>query len=195
MNEPQTTAAQPRWGRLKQHFSEAFSGGVVHQRQPDDEGSFNHAVERRRQAYRYILLALSVVLTLISLHQFYLEHFLSAAVGFILLGVVFTNIWQLGRHREALFSPTVILAMTLTVILISVYRGQIYTLYWIYPLLSLLPLILQLRSAMWLGAVCGGLLLPSLLFSFANNNMYAQTKIQIPICIGGQAAYAKHRLG
>lgn len=94
---------------------------------------------------------------------------MSAAVGFILLGVVFANIWQLGRHREALFSPTVILAMTLTVILISVYRGQTYTLYWIYPLLSLLPLILQLRSAMWLGVVCGGLLLPILLFSFDTN--------------------------
>jgi len=169
MNEPQTTAAQPRWGRLKQHFREAFSGGVVHQRQSEDEWSLSRATERRRHAYRYILLALSVALTLNSLHQFYLEHFLSAAVGFILLGVVFANIWQLGRHREALFSPTVILAMTLTVILISVYRGQTYTLYWIYPLLSLLPLILQLRSAMWLGVVCGGLLLPILLFSFDTN--------------------------
>jgi diguanylate cyclase (GGDEF)-like protein len=164
MNEPRTTAVQPLWGRLKQHFREAFSGGVVHQRQSDDEGSFSRVVERRRQAYRYILLALSAVLTPICLHLFYLEHFLSAAFGFILLGVVFTNIWQLGRHREALFSPTAILAMTLTVILISVYRGQTYTLYWIYPLLSLLPLILQLRSAMWLGVVCGVLLLPSHLF-------------------------------
>ncbi len=169
MSELQTTAVQPWWGRLRQHFREAFSGGVVHQRQSGDVESMNHGAERRRHAYRYILLALSVVLTFISLHQFYLNHFLSAAVGFILLGVVFANIWQLGRRREALFSPTVILAMTLTVILISVYRGQTYTLYWAYPLLSILPLILQLRSAVWLGILCGALLLPFLFLSFDTN--------------------------
>lgn len=169
MGKAQSKAIQPMWARLKLHFAEAFSGGFRQPRAADDETHLSQAAARRRDAYRYILLALAAVLTLIDLHQFYLGHFLPAAVGFILLGVVFANIWQLGRNREALFSPTLILTMTLTVILVSVYHGQTYTLYWVYPLLALLPLILQLRSALWLGAVSGGLLLPALFLSFDDN--------------------------
>ena len=160
---------QPGWGRLKQHFADAFSGRVVPPSRGHDTADLSGASQRRRHAYRYILLALAAVLAPIDLHQFYLGHTLPAMVGFILLGVVFANIWQLGRNREALFSPTVILAMTLTVILVSIYHGQTYNLYWVYPLLSLLPLILQLRSAMWLGVICGGLLLPALFLSFDTN--------------------------
>jgi diguanylate cyclase (GGDEF)-like protein len=172
MNEQESKEVRPGWGRLKLNFAEAFSGGF---RQPsgiNEDDHLTRATERRRRAYRYILLALAVVLTPIDLHQFYLGHMLSAAVGFILLGVVFANIWQLGRNREALFSPTVILAMTLTVMLVSIYRGQTYTLYWVYPLLSLLPLILQFRSAMWLGLVSGLLLLPALFISFDTNTAF-----------------------
>lgn len=169
MSEQKSETVQPRWGRLKLHFAEAFSGRVVPPSRRDGTTDLSGAAQRRRHAYRYILLALAAVLTPIDLHQLYLGHTLPAMVGFILLGVVFANIWQLGRNREALFSPTVILAMTLTVILVSIYHGQTYNLYWVYPLLSLLPLILQFRSAMWLGVICGGLLLPALFLSFDSN--------------------------
>ena len=172
MNELQSNTVQTKWSRLKQNFAEAFSGGFRQPPGTSDGNLLTLAAERRRRAYRYILLALAVVLTPIDLHQFYLGHSLSAAVGFILLGVVFANIWQLGRDREALFSPTAILAMTLMVILVSIYRGQTYTLYWVYPLLSLLPLILQFRSAMWLGLVSGTLLLPALFISFDTNTAF-----------------------
>ncbi|MBE9537861.1 MAG: GGDEF domain-containing protein [Proteobacteria bacterium] len=169
MTERQAELTTNRWSTLKRHFSNAFSGGAIQSRRSIDVASSSHAEERRRHAYRYILIALAVVLTPVDLHQFYLGHFLPAAVGFILLGVVFANIWQLGRAREALFSPTVILAMTLTVLLVSIYHGQTYTLYWVFPLLSLLPLVLEIRSALWLGLVSGILLLPILFLSFDTN--------------------------
>ena len=169
MTEQQAESTASRWSTLKQHFSNAFSGGAIQGGHSNEVANSSRAAERRRQAYRYILIALAAVLTPIDLHQFYLGHSLPAAVGFILLGVVFANIWQLGRDREALFSPTVILAMTLTVILVSIYHGQTYTLYWVFPLLSLLPLVLQLRSALWLGLVSGILLLPILFLSFDTN--------------------------
>jgi len=169
MSERQPDVIQTRWGALKLNFRSAFSGGLIQYSRNTDVSYSSQGAERRRRAYRYVLLAMATVLTPITLHQFYLEHQLSAAVGFILLGVVFANVWQLGRDREALFSPTLILAMTVMVIMVSIYRGQTYTLYWVYPLLSLLPLILQLRSAVWLGMVCGGLLLPILFASFDTN--------------------------
>jgi len=169
MSKQEPKTVQSGWGRLKQHFADAFSGGVAQPRQRGGGADESPGAQRRRHAYRYILLAMAVVLTPIALHQFYQGHTLPAMVGFILLGVVFANIWQLGRNREALFSPTVILAMTLTVILVSIYHGQTYNLYWVYPLLALLPLILQFRSAVWLGVICGGLLLPALFLSFDSN--------------------------
>ena len=169
MADRQAALTANKWSTFKLHFSNAFSGGVIQGRHSGNVSHSGRAAERRRQAYRYILIALAAVLLPIDLHQLYLGHSLPAALGFILLGVVFVNIGQLGRDREALFSPTVILAMTLAVLLVSIYHGQTYTLYWIFPLLSLLPLVLQFRSAMWLGIISGFLLLPVLFISFDTN--------------------------
>jgi diguanylate cyclase (GGDEF)-like protein len=166
MSEQQPQVKRGRWHRIKLDFTEAFSSGFRQPRGTVEQAQLSGAAERRRHAYRYILNALAAVITPISLLQFYQGHHLPAAVGFILLGIVFANIWRIGRNREALFSPTLVLAMTLIVILVSIYHGQTYTHYWMYPLLALMPLILRFRSALWLGAACGVLLLPALYLSF-----------------------------
>ena len=166
MSEQQPQVKRGRWHRIKLDFTDAFSSGFRQPRRSAEQAQLSGASARRRHAYRYILNALAAILAPISLHQFYLGYHLPAAVGFILLGVVLANIWQIGRNREALFSPTLVLAMTLTVILVSIYHGQTYAQYWMYPLLALMPLILRFRSALWLGAACGVLLLPALYLSF-----------------------------
>jgi diguanylate cyclase (GGDEF)-like protein len=166
MSEQQPQVKRGKWHRIKLDFTEAFSSGFRQPRGTVEQAQLSGAAERRRRAYRYILNVLAVIIAPISLHQFYQGHHLPAAMGFILLGVVITNIWQIGRDREALFSPTLVLSMTLIVILVSIYHGQTYTHYWMYPLLALMPLILRFRSALWLGAACGVLLLPALYLSF-----------------------------
>ena len=166
MSEQQPQVKIGRWHRIKLGFTEAFSSGVRQTQKNTEESESSEESARRRRAYRTILSVEAAVFAPISIHQYYLGHNLPAAVGLILVGVVFANIWQIGRNREALFSPTWVLAMAMAVLLVSIYTGQSYTHYWVYPLLSFMPLILRFRSALWLGAACGISLLPTLYLSF-----------------------------
>ena len=63
MGSPLTITNESSWLRLKRHFSESFSGELVYRRRAYDvERVDDQRVKRWRNAYRYILLLLAVIL-------------------------------------------------------------------------------------------------------------------------------------
>jgi diguanylate cyclase (GGDEF)-like protein len=165
MNGPQTTNGTSRWSQLRRNFHEAFSGELEIQRRSfDGERLDQTVVNRQRDAYRYILLLLAVVLAPVDAHNFYTGQYVPAFAGLAVLFIFLANIWRLVHQREAFMSPGVVLLLTIALVVLSVSYGQNYSLYWMYPLLVALPVLLKTRWAIWLG-VLSGLLVTPLVFS------------------------------
>ncbi len=154
-----STALPPKrspWRRLKQHFSEAFSEQFRYVGQsPDPAHADRQATRRQRDAYRYILLLLALVLVPVDIHNLYSRQLLPAIAGLLLLGIIGGDIRRLGSDRRPLLSPLLVMLLSIALILFSVFLGQDYSLYWLYPLLVALPVILPLQQALGLGVLAG----------------------------------------
>ena len=117
----QGSITKSRWQKIKQHFSEAFSQEFVYQRSDYDSAQVDRLVKKRgRDAYRYILLLLAVILAPMDVMFVYARETLSAVAGLLLLALVLVNaelrflwlalatallIWVLVRTRRALQQP------------------------------------------------------------------------------------------
>ncbi|MEP6359754.1 MAG: GGDEF domain-containing protein [Halioglobus sp.] len=123
-------------------------------------------VANRRNAYRYILLILAVVLAPVDAHNFYTGQIVPAVAGLTLLLIFVGNIWLLSMGRDAFLSPALVLLLTIAMVVLSVVYGQTYSLYWLYPLLVALPVLLRTRWAVWLGIVCGVIVTPLVFYQF-----------------------------
>lgn len=155
------------WQKLKRHFSEAFSEQFAYRRSAlDGEGISREHRKRGRDAYRYILLLLALIVMPVHFHNLYTRQFLVAGVSLLLLVVLLANIWSLSRDRQAFLSPTVLLFLTIAIVLLAVSQGQNYSLYWLYPLMVALPVLLRSRRAIWLGVLSGLLIMPLLFRHF-----------------------------
>lgn len=160
-----TITNESNWLRLKRHFSESFSGELVYRRRSHDvERIDDLRVKRQRNAYRYILLLLAVILLPINAHNLYLWDVVPALGGLLLLGVLMINILLLSMNREAFLSPALVLLLSIALVMLSVYYGQNYSLYLLYPLLVALPVLLRARWAVLLG-VLSGLVVAPLVFT------------------------------
>jgi diguanylate cyclase (GGDEF)-like protein len=120
--------------------------------------------KRRRNAYRYILLLLAVILLPIVAHSVYLADYVPAAGALSLLGILMMNILLLSMNQEAFLSPALVLLLSISLVMLSIYYGQNYSLYLLYPLLVALPVLLKTRWAVLLG-VLSGLLVSPLVFT------------------------------
>ena len=151
-----TITNESSWSRLKRHFSESFSGELVYRRRAHDmERVDEQRVKRQRNAYRYILLLLAVILVPIDAHNLYRGEVVPAVGGFLLLGILMINILLLSMNREAFLSPPLVLLLSISLVMLSVYYGQHYNLYLLYPLLVALPILLKTRWAVLLGVLSG----------------------------------------
>ncbi len=153
------------WQKLKNHFREAFSEQFEYQRNSGGltlDGQVSR--KRGRDAYRYILLLLACVLAPMIVHDFYTGQTLLFLVSLVLLLILLANIWLLGGDRDAFLAPTPLLLLGIGLILLAVSLGQRYSIYWLYPLLAGLPVLLHLRQSLAIGLVSGALALP-LVFS------------------------------
>ena len=149
------------WLRLKRHFNESFSGELLSRRRAFDlEEVDSQRVKRRRNAYRYILLLLAVILLPIDVHNLYVGDMVPALGGLLLLGILMVNILLLSMNREAFLSPVLVLIMSIALVMLSIYYGQNYSLYLLYPLLVALPVLLKTRWAVLLAVLCGLLVSP-----------------------------------
>jgi diguanylate cyclase (GGDEF)-like protein len=168
------------WHKLKRHFSEAFSEQFEYLRVDFNAQGMSRQIRKRgRDAYRYILLLLACVLAPMLAHNFYTGQWLLALATFILLCVIFANIWLLTRSRQAFLSPTVLLSLGILLILFAVLLGQQYSLFWLYPLLAGLPVLLRSRRAMLIGLGAGALSVPLIFAQFP-----LRTAIVISVSLG-----------
>lgn len=162
-----TTVETSRWNRLKRHFSDAFSEQFTYRRDEPDVQAMGHGASRRfRDAYRYILLLLTFVLVPMLAHDLYTGEWLLASACLLLLGVIFSNIWLLSRSRQAFLSPTLLLLSAILLALLSVVLGQRYSLFWLFPLLAGLPVLLSFRRSVQMGLLAGALTVPLVLSEF-----------------------------
>jgi diguanylate cyclase (GGDEF)-like protein len=165
MDSHLTIANESSWLQLKQHFSESFSGELIYRRRAYDVARVDELLDkRRRNAYRYILLLLAVILLPIDAHNLYVGELVPAIGGMLLLGILMVNILLLSMNREAFLSPPLVLVLSISLLLLSIYYGQNYSLYLLYPLLVALPVLLKTRWAVLLG-VLSGLLVAPLVFT------------------------------
>ena len=160
-----TIITESHWLRLKRHFTESFSGELVYRRRAYDAERVDDLLDkRRRNAYRYILLLLAVILLPIVAHSVYLAEYVPAAGALSLLGILMMNILLLSMNQEAFLSPALVLLLSISLVMLSIYYGQNYSLYLLYPLLVALPVLLKTRWAVLLG-VLSGLLVAPLVFT------------------------------
>jgi diguanylate cyclase (GGDEF)-like protein len=156
--------------RLKSHLAGAFSEDLLPLRREYDGDRLDEYIERNRKvAYRYVLMAIAVMLAPIDAHNFYTGNTIPAIAGLVVLFLFLINIVMLTRDKEPFLSPPSVLLMTLALVLISVVYGQSYNLYWVYPLLVALPVLLKTRASVWLGILVGVVVTPFVLLRFDTN--------------------------
>lgn len=161
MDHNQVSAAPSLWARVKQHLGEPFADELFQQRRAfDGQRPDSLITNRRRDVYLYILLLLAVVLAPMDVHNFLTGQYLPAISGVAVLLLLIGSIWRLHRGGEVLLPPGVLLLLTIALVFLSVIYGQNYSIYWTYPLLVALPVLLRLRWSAWLGATCALLAAP-----------------------------------
>jgi diguanylate cyclase (GGDEF)-like protein len=162
-----TTGKAPLWPQLKRHFTESFAGELLQQRRDyDGERVDELRAKRRRGAYRYVLLLLAVILLPIVAHNIYIRQILPAAGALVLLGILMVNILLLSVNREAFLGPPLVLMLSIALVMLSLYYGQNYNLYLLFPLLVGLPVLLKTRWAVFLGVLTGLLVAPVVLTQY-----------------------------
>lgn len=166
MGEDLTRTNHNLWLQLKRHFSESFAGELLQRREHDGESVDELRNKRRRGAYRYVLLLLAVVLLPIVAHNIYIRQIFPAVSALLLLGVLMVNILLLSVNREAFLSPPVVLLLSIALVMLSLYHGQNYNLYLLFPLLVALPVLLKTRWAVFLGVLSGLLASPMMLTQY-----------------------------
>ncbi|HEY6130438.1 MAG TPA: GGDEF domain-containing protein [Halioglobus sp.] len=162
-----TSSHKKLWPQLKRHFTESFAGELLSQRREHDGERLDEVrMKRRRNAYRYVLLLLAVILLPIVAHNIYIRQLFPAAGALLLLGILMVNILLLSINREAFLAPPLVLALSTALVMLSLYYGQNYNLYLLFPLLVALPVLLKTRWAVFLGVLVGLLVAPAVLTQY-----------------------------
>lgn len=153
--------------RLKRGLLSAFAEELLPRRRQYDTDHLEVQLARgRRSAYRYMLVAIAVMLGPIDAQNFYEGHYIPAVAGLLLMILYLANIYLLARDREPFLSAPTVLILSIALVLMSMFYGQNYNLYWIYPLLVALPVLLKTRVAVWLGVLVGVLVMPFVFMRF-----------------------------
>jgi diguanylate cyclase (GGDEF)-like protein len=133
MGSQLTINSESSWSRLKQHFSESFSGEF---------------------------------LLPIDAHNLYLGELVPAVGGLLLLGILMANILLLSMNRDAFLSPALVLLLSISLVSLSLYYGQNYALYLLFPLMVALPVLLKTRWAVSMAVLSGLLVSPLILTQY-----------------------------
>lgn len=141
-------------GRLTAVF---FDDTPQHRRAYDGDHLDQH---HRKAAYCYALLAVAVLLAPIDAHNFYSGHYVLATAGVLVLFLFLGNSYLQSSDRQPLMSLPAVLLVTLGLVMLSLIYSQSYQLYWIYPLLVALPILLKTHLAVWLAIAVGIVVTP-----------------------------------
>ncbi|MEM1111980.1 MAG: GGDEF domain-containing protein [Pseudomonadota bacterium] len=162
MHNDHESSRESLWSSLRHNFSETFSSGeLLRERRvlgsaDDDELT----ARRRRDAYRYIMLLVILVLAPVNFYSFRTGDEVSGYAGLGLLSLLLLNFWLLSQGRRAAVPLGAILILTIGVVFLSVVYGASYSVYWLYPLLVALPVLLDSRLSIWIAASCALIAFP-----------------------------------
>jgi diguanylate cyclase (GGDEF)-like protein len=163
--------------RIRRSLISAFSDDLLSNRREFDGDRFDKQMTlSRKVAYRYVLMVLAVLLGPIDAYNFYSGNYVAASGGFVVLVAFLINIRLLILDKKPFLSPPTVLLMTLALVLTSLAYGQTYNLYWIYPMLVALPVLLKTRVSVWLGVLAGFIVMPFVFIRF-------DTSTSIIICL------------
>ena len=156
--------SKARWQRLKHHFTESFAGELL----PRNHVQANDYVDelrdqRRRSAYRYIFVLSAVILLPFVANNFYMQDVVPAVAALLLLLVLMVNILLLSLHREAFLSPSMVIGTSLALVMLSLYQGQSYAVYPLFPLVLAVPILFNTRWAIAVGLLSGLVAAPAVL--------------------------------
>ena len=146
MENTEATAETSRWQKLTNHFSDSFAEEFAYQSgNIGPEQTDLQTLKRGRDAYRYILLLLVLILTPLTIHNLYAGDIVPTIGTLSLLVMLVANVWLLSRGRSAFLSPILLLVLSIALVFLSLYQGRTYSMYWLYPLLVGLPVLLRAR--------------------------------------------------
>jgi diguanylate cyclase (GGDEF)-like protein len=148
----------------------AFSNDLLPQRRHSDRHEYDREMVRyRKVAYRYVLIAIAIMLGPIDAHNYYSGNYIPAAAGLLVLCLFLITIYQLSQNKEPFLSAPTVLFITVGLVILSLLYGQSYNLYWVYPLLVALPVLLKTRVAIWLAILVGLIVTPFVWMRFDTN--------------------------
>jgi diguanylate cyclase (GGDEF)-like protein len=155
--------------RILRHLVAVFSEDALQQRRTYDA---DHLEEHHRKAaYCYALVAIAVMLAPIDAHNYYSGHYVLATAGLLVLSLFLINIYLQGSDRQPPLPLPGVLLVTLGLLMLTLVYNQNYKLYWIYPLLVALPILLKTQLAVWLGIAVGLLVTPFVWMRFDTSTM------------------------
>jgi diguanylate cyclase (GGDEF)-like protein len=161
MQDTQDIAEQGRWSRLKENFSESFSGELLQEHRTfDGDAVDERLVQRQRDAYRYIMLLVVLVLVPVNVHSFLTWNHVPFVAGTVLMVLLLANFWLLSRNHKAVIPLGMTLILTIGLVFVSVVFGQSYSLYWLYPLLVAVPVLMHRRWSLVIGLGCAVIAFP-----------------------------------
>ncbi|MCR9105410.1 MAG: GGDEF domain-containing protein [Gammaproteobacteria bacterium] len=191
MNSNVTTKQENIWSRLKEHFTEAFSGEMLSPRSPGDAQHDDEWRDRRRRnAYRYILLVLAAVLAPIWAFNVYTESWLLVAGMSFLLLVLMADIGFLSTGHESKASPLLIILISIALGVLAYYQGQQFALFFQFPLLVLLPVLTKLRWAAIVGAATVLLLAPRVIEQFGVTSLIVMLSLAVSWLVSAWMMFA-----
>ena len=140
---------------------------MLPQRRADDDQHVDEARDkRRRSASRYIFLLLAVILLPVFANNIYIGQLVPASAVLLLLGILMVNILLLSVNREAFLSPAVVVGLSIALVMLSLYNGQNYGLYLLFPLLVAVPILLKMRASIIVGVLSGLVAAPVVLTQY-----------------------------
>lgn len=159
--------------RLQGMLSAVFSDELLPQRRKLDDDQNDqferYMVRARKVAYRYTLVVIALLLAPIDAYNYISGHIVAAAAGLLVLLLFLWNFVLLSQDREPFLSPPTVLLLTLGLLMLSLVYGLNYNLYWIYPLLVTLPILLKTPAAIWLAILTGIIVTPFVWMRFDAN--------------------------
>lgn len=158
------TTISSAWRALQAHFRETFSGHLVFSDRETARGDKQRVLKRSRDAYRYILVLLVCVFAPMTVHNIYSGQTLLTFLCIALLSVFIINIALLSLQKPALIELSTLLCLVVVLILLAVSLGQPHAIFWLYPLLVALPVLLRSRPAQ-LFSLLAGLVTVALVFA------------------------------
>ncbi|MBT4519445.1 MAG: GGDEF domain-containing protein [Halieaceae bacterium] len=166
MNRSQTTKGLSLLTRFKQDVRESLTGDTLYSQAVGDSSQLQQNQTMTSKAYRYMLLCFTGILVPFIFHYFYSADPVVGWAGVLLLAVFVASIWKLNKTQRPLAEPAILVSLVLSLVFFSVSRGQTYSLYWCYPLLVVIPVLLSSNWAVVLGVINACFVLPVVLTRF-----------------------------